>query len=118
MCPTVSPTKRWSSSTAFPRANTSAQNPFARTGRFFLGSYPTGVRAEVSGWKCESDGNLAYGRFFFSVRGIAKDGYPLNFTLRITDVYKKINGTWLAIHEHASWPVNLATRMADLSSAP
>ena len=84
----------------------------------FLAFYPDGVRVEVSGWKSESEGNLAYGRFFFSVTGIAQDGNPLNFTLRITDVYKKINGNWLAIHEHASWPVNLATRMADLSSAP
>ena len=100
-----------------PRQYVGAES-FRQDWAIFLGSYPTGVRAEVSGWKCESDGNLAYGHFFFSVRGIAKDGYPLNFTLRITDVYKKINGTWLAIHEHASWPVNLATRMADLSSAP
>ena len=84
----------------------------------FLATYPGGVRAAVSGWKSESEGNLAYGRFFFSVTGTAKDGNPLNFTLRITDVYKKINGNWLAIHEHASWPVNLATRVADLSSAP
>jgi len=84
----------------------------------FLATYPAGVHAEVSGWKSESEGNLAYGRFFFSVTGIAKDGNPLNFTLRITDVYKKINGNWLAIHEHASWPVNLATLIADLSSAP
>jgi ketosteroid isomerase-like protein len=114
----MSPVKRWSSSTAFPRANTSAQQHFARTGRTFWPNNPDGVRAEVSGWKSESEGNLAYGRFFFSVTGIAKDGNPLNFTLRIIDVYKKINGNWLAIHEHASWPVNLATRMADLSSAP
>lgn len=84
----------------------------------FLATYPNGVHAEVNGWKSESEGNLAYGRYFFSVTGIATNGKPLDFTLRITDVYRKINGKWLAIHEHASWPVDLATRMADLSSAP
>ena len=92
---------------------------FRQDWKNFLDTFPAkGVHVEVSGWKGESEGNLAYSRYFFSVAGITKAGNPLDFTLRITDVFKKINGNWLAIHEHASWPVDLRTGIADLSSAP
>ncbi|HZF40664.1 MAG TPA: nuclear transport factor 2 family protein [Blastocatellia bacterium] len=37
-------------------------------------------------------------------------------TLRITNVYRKINGKWLIVHEHSSCPVDLTTGQADLSS--
>ena len=47
-----------------------------------------------------------------------KDGKPLDLTLRVTDVYKKMNGKWLVVHEHVSWPVDLETGKADFSSKP
>jgi|SRR5579871_3076190 len=84
----------------------------------FLAAYPGTIRAEVSDWKTETEGSLAYGRGIFRTTGPDKDGKPLDLTLRVTDVYKKINGKWLVIHEHVSWPVDLATGKADLSSKP
>src|SRR4029077_1290502 len=41
------------------------------------------------------------------VAGTDKQGENLNLTLRVTDVYKKISGNWLVIHEHVSVPVDL-----------
>jgi ketosteroid isomerase-like protein len=38
--------------------------------------------------------------------------------VRVTDVYKKINGNWLVIHEHVSVPVDLDTGKPDLTSKP
>jgi uncharacterized protein (TIGR02246 family) len=84
----------------------------------FLTAYPSTVHAEVSDWKTETEGNLAYGHGIFRTTGPDKDGKPLDLTVRITDVYRKINGKWLVIHEHVSWPVDLATGKADLSSKP
>jgi len=84
----------------------------------FLATYPGALHAEVSDWKSETDGNLAYGRGIFKTSGPDKDGKPLDLTFRVTDVFKKINGKWLVIHEHVSWPVDLATGKADLSSRP
>jgi len=84
----------------------------------FLGAYPGTVHAEVSDWKTETEGNLAYGHGIFLTTGPDKDGKPLDLTVRVTDVYKKINGKWLVVHEHVSWPVDLATGKADLSSKP
>ena len=59
-----------------------------------------------------------YGNGIFRTTGQDKDGKPLDLTVRVTDVYKKINGKWLVVHEHVSWPVDLATGQADFSSKP
>lgn len=82
----------------------------------FLAVYPASLHAEVSDWKTEADGNLAYGHGFFRTTGPDKDGKPLDLTVRVTDVYKKINEKWLVVHEHVSWPVDLATGKPDLNS--
>lgn len=84
----------------------------------FLAAYPTTVHAEVSDWKTEAEGNLAYGHGVFRTVGPDKDGKPLDLTVRVTDVYRNVNGKWLVIHEHVSWPVDLATGKADLTSKP
>jgi ketosteroid isomerase-like protein len=84
----------------------------------FLAAYPTAVHAEMTDWKTEAEGNLAYGHGVFRTNGPDKDGKPLDLTVRVTDVYRKINGKWLVVHEHVSWPVDLATGKADLSSKP
>jgi ketosteroid isomerase-like protein len=84
----------------------------------FLAAYPSTMHAEISDLKVETEGNLGYGHVIFRSNGPGKDGNPLDLTVRVTDVYRKINGKWLVIHEHVSWPVDLATGKADLTSKP
>jgi ketosteroid isomerase-like protein len=72
----------------------------------------------VCDWKTEVDGNLAYRHGFYRTSGAGTDRKPLDLTLRVTDAYKRINGKWLVIHEHISWPVDLATGTADFTSKP
>jgi ketosteroid isomerase-like protein len=85
----------------------------------FLAAYPSTVHAEVSEWRTETAGNLAVGHGMFRISGPDKDSKPpADVTVRFTDVFRKINGKWLVIHEHVSWPVDLATGKADLSSKP
>ena len=84
----------------------------------FLAAYPSTIHAETIDWKTETEGNLAYGHGAFRTVGPGRDGNPLDLTVRVTDVYRKVNGKWLAVHEHVSWPVDLATGKADLSSKP
>jgi ketosteroid isomerase-like protein len=38
--------------------------------------------------------------------------------MRLTDVYRRINGQWLIEHEHVSVPVDLDTGKPDLASKP
>jgi len=84
----------------------------------FMALYPGSVHAEVSDWRTETSGNLAVGHGIFRINGPDKDGKPLDVTVRFTDVFKKIKGKWLVIHEHVSWPVDLSTGKADLNSMP
>jgi uncharacterized protein (TIGR02246 family) len=83
-----------------------------------LANYPSGVHMEVTDWKVETDGDFAYGYGFVRLTGPSKDGKPQDSTVRVTDVYKKINGEWLVVHEHVSFPVDPATGQADMQSKP
>src|SRR5262245_2274900 len=60
----------------------------------FLAAYANALHAEVSEWKTETEGNLAYGHGITRITGEDKHGKDLDLTLRVTDVYKKINGKW------------------------
>ena len=84
----------------------------------FMARYPSTVHAEVSEWKAETAGNLAYGHGIFRIAGPDHEGKPLDVTVRFTNIFRKIDGKWFAIHEHVSWPVDMATGKADLSSKP
>ena len=50
--------------------------------------------------------------------GTDKIGKPIDPTVRLTDVYRKISGHWLIEHEHVSVPVDLDTDKPDLASKP
>lgn len=41
----------------------------------------------------------------------------LDLTYRATDIWRKIDGRWLTVHEHASFPVDPSSGQADLRSA-
>lgn len=84
----------------------------------FLGSLNGPIAVELTDLAVASDHNLAYGHSIQHVTGKDKDGKPLDLTVRVTDVYKKIKGHWLIIHEHVSVPVDLDTGKPDLASKP
>ncbi|SRR6266851_6299396 len=84
----------------------------------FLGIFPGPITFEVSDFTVVSDHNLAYGHSIQRVAGTDKAGKAIDLTARVTDVYKKIKGQWLVIHEHVSVPVDLDTGKPDLSSKP
>lgn len=108
----------YSFSTPSLPASTSAPPHSRKDWEGFLAAYPGALHAEVADWKTEAEGNLAYGHGVFRTTGPGGDGNPLDLTVRVTDVYRKANGKWLVVHEHVSWPVDLATGKADLSSKP
>jgi uncharacterized protein (TIGR02246 family) len=63
-------------------------------------------------------GDLAYSHSIQHIVGSLKDGKKMDFTVRVTDGYKKANGQWLIAQEHVSYPVDMATGKADLTSKP
>jgi uncharacterized protein (TIGR02246 family) len=93
-------------------------NAYRKDYEAIFANFPGSIHAELSDWKIDTEGNLGYGHGFSRVVGTDKDGKAWDFTMRLTDVYRKINGKWLIVHEHASFPVDLATEKADLTSKP
>jgi len=43
-------------------------------------------------------------------------GKPLDFTFRVTDVWRKEKGAWKIAHAHISFPTDMATGKADMQS--
>jgi uncharacterized protein (TIGR02246 family) len=84
----------------------------------FLESFNGPIAYDLSDLDITADANLAYGHSIQHVVGTDKQGNKLDLTVRVTDVYKKINGDWLVIHEHLSVPVDLDTGKPDLASKP
>jgi uncharacterized protein (TIGR02246 family) len=84
----------------------------------FLGSSSGPIKFELTDLSVSADGTLGYGHSIQHV--VAKDakGKESNLTVRVTDVYRKIGGAWLIVHEHVSVPVDLDTGKPDLTSKP
>jgi ketosteroid isomerase-like protein len=61
-------------------------------------------------------GLVAYGHNIQTAHFTAKDGSQTTAVVRVTDVYRKINGKWLIVLEHVSFPVDMATGKADMMS--
>jgi ketosteroid isomerase-like protein len=65
-----------------------------------------------------TDGTLAYSHSINRTSGIAPDGKAFEINSRVTDAFRKINGHWIIVMEHWSFPVDPSTGQADLASRP
>jgi ketosteroid isomerase-like protein len=51
------------------------------------------------------------------LRGTSTDGKQFDMRYRITGILVKKSGKWQWVHEHVSFPVNMATKEADFTSS-
>jgi ketosteroid isomerase-like protein len=84
----------------------------------FLDGFAGPIAVELANLDIGVDRNLAYSHSIQRVSGTDKQGKKIDLTVRVTDVYQKIHGRWLIIHEHVSVPVDLATDKPDLAAKP
>ena len=63
-------------------------------------------------------GPVAYGHSIQTTEFTKANGSQGRFVVRVSDVYRKIHGSWLIVQEHVSVPVDLDTGKADLLSKP
>lgn len=84
----------------------------------FLGSLKGPVKFTIEDLAVTASGNLAYSHSIQHVVGTGADGKPMDLTVRVTDVYKKVKGHWLIAHEHVSVPVDIEHEKPDLTSKP
>jgi ketosteroid isomerase-like protein len=80
-------------------------------------AYPGPVSETMSEANVVVAGSVAYGHNVQTGYFTDKNGSRVNATVRVTDVFRKIKGKWLIVQEHVSFPVDIATGKADLTSA-
>ncbi len=83
-----------------------------------LGGCKDAPEFEMTDLAIDGDTSYAYGRSIQHLKCPTTSGAAMDMTYRVTDVYKKIGGKWLIVHEHISVPVNLETGKPDLNSKP
>ena len=76
------------------------------------------LQAEISDEEVITGGGVAYVLGIHHVTGIMKGGKKVDYAVRVTDGFKKINGKWLIAHTHVSFPVDMRTGKADIESNP
>ena len=84
----------------------------------FLGLFKGPIKFTIEDLAVAADGRLGWGHSIQRVTGTDTKGQPIDLTVRVTDVYRKVKGHWLVVHEHVSVPVDIATKTPDLSSKP
>jgi len=84
----------------------------------FLATFNGPAKFEISDLSVTASGTMGFGHSIQRVTGTDTKGQPIDLTVRVTDVYRKIKGNWLIVHEHVSIPVDLDTGKPDPSSKP
>jgi len=84
----------------------------------FLAAFPGPIDIKRTGLSISVDRNLAFTHMIEDWTLTDKESKQTHFVFRVTDVYRKIRGHWLIVHEHVSWPVDPTTGKADLLSKP
>jgi len=84
----------------------------------FLERYPGPITVDASDMAITTDGKLGFAHYIFHFTGTSKDGSHDELNFRMTDCLEKRKGRWVIVHEHLSWPVDLATGKADVLSKP
>jgi ketosteroid isomerase-like protein len=84
----------------------------------FLATFSGPVTFAVSDLVVSGDDWIAYGHSIQHMAGKDAKGQPVEFVVRVSDVYRKIKGKWLIVQEHVSVPVDMSTDKPDMMSKP
>jgi len=84
----------------------------------FVALFQGPLKVEMSDLSITANGKLGFGHNIQRFSGTDKNGKPIDMTFRVSDGYKKIKGKWMIVEEHLSFPVDVASGKADLSSKP
>ena len=82
----------------------------------FFATYPGPVTSEISDVRITTDGTLAFASSIDRWVATGSDGKPTEVVFRGTNGLRKIDGRWLIVHEHVSFPVDPVTGKADFLS--
>ena len=80
--------------------------------------YDGPLEAEISDEDVTAGSDVAYVSSIHHITGTTKGGKKVDYSVRVTDGFKKINGKWLIAHTHVSFPIDPQTGKADMGSKP
>jgi ketosteroid isomerase-like protein len=81
-------------------------------------AYPGPIANTMTDLSITVVGPVAYARHVEDGHFTRKDGTGVELVVRVTDVFRKLNGKWLIVQEHISFPVDIDSGKADLLSKP
>ncbi len=84
----------------------------------FFAAFPGPVEVEMNEMSIVTEGTLGVSHDIDHWVLTDKEGKKITLTFRATNVYRKIDGKWRIIHEHNSFPVDMATGRADFAETP
>jgi uncharacterized protein (TIGR02246 family) len=84
----------------------------------FFAAFPGPNTGRFDQLRVSAAGTMAYAHSIGTFVLTDKGGRKATWVFRLTDVFRKLDGKWLIVHEHVSWPVDPATGKADLLSKP
>jgi ketosteroid isomerase-like protein len=82
----------------------------------FLAGYKGPITYQMQDMYVDTDGTYGYVHVIEHIAGTTNGDKAAEINMRVTELYHKINGKWLIVHEHASVPVDLKTGKADILS--
>ena len=100
-----------------PRSYPSAE-AYKKDWQELFAAFPGPVTTSVTESSVTVAGTVAYSHEAQPFKMTRKDGTFFEAVIRVTDVYRKIDGKWLIVQEHVSVPVDLETGKADFLSKP
>jgi len=83
-----------------------------------LAAYPGRTRYDVEELSVTADRSVGFCHWICHMVGTAADGGIAEMIFRLTSCARKVRDEWLIVHEHVSFPVDLATGKADVLARP
>jgi uncharacterized protein (TIGR02246 family) len=87
-------------------------NAYKKDYEDFLAQYQGPIDLEVRDLHVTTSGNVAFMFALERISGTLKNGEKSEVWVRATECYRKINGHWLAVHDHISVPADMETGKA------
>lgn len=84
----------------------------------FLAQYQGPLDLEIRDLHVTAGDNVAFIFALERIGGTLKNGEKSEVWVRATECYRKINGHWLAVHDHISVPTDMETGKAALDLKP
>lgn len=80
--------------------------------------WESAIGQDIGDVDISASGDLAAAYMLIRTSGLLKSGREVGYWVRVTNSFRRSNGTWLITHEHVSLPVELPSGSAAMDLVP